>query len=73
MELQSPVDTLLQLVMPLFLAYRIAIGLSTCLAKNGNGRSARVQDDIILVTIVGSACRLALSPTVHYTFCGSNW
>ena len=39
--LEWAVEMLHRMVMPLFLAYRIAVGLPICQAKNGDGRPVR--------------------------------
>jgi len=62
-----------QLAVPLFLFYRIAGAFGLSYGENDDGWSVRVQNDVASLAMLASICRFAPSPTIHRTFCGSNW
>ena len=72
-KLEWAVITLFQLVMPLFLFYRVADRFSDSCGENGAEWSVRAQNDATLTAMLALTSRFALSPTVQHTFCGSNW
>jgi len=72
-ELEWEGISLFQLFMPLFLFYLVADVFPHSCSENGDEWSVRAQDDVTLLTMPASVCRLVPSPTIHHTFCGSNW
>jgi hypothetical protein len=72
-RLEWVAGVLFQLFMPLFLFYRIADGFPILCGENGDRWSVKAQNDATRLAVLASMCRFALSPTIHRTFCGSNW
>ena len=72
-KLEWAVIKLFQLVMPLFLFFCVANTFANSCGENGAEWSVRVQNDRTLPAMPAFTCRFALSPTIHHTFCGSNW
>ena len=72
-KLKWAVDMLHQMFRPLFLSYWIASEFSRSFGENGDRWLVRAQNDATSLTMLASARRFALSPTIHRAFCGSNW